>query len=118
MHECIIIVTAYLYIVCMIAKHAMPFHQRNSFQCVLVTYRSGESFVFFSYGDIEWKDSITGYAQAGFSTQNESDFYPLPHSGTEHVVDLNSTSNVDQPGLWVFRVDGTEVTSGGIIYEH
>ena len=39
--------------------------------------------------------------------------YDLPGSGTAVVSSLSSTSNVAIPGLWVYRVDGSTILSGG-----
>ena len=35
----------------------------------------------------------------------------LPNSGSESVVNLMRTSNVGNPGLWIFRVDENELVS-------
>lgn len=42
-------------------------------------------------------------SQAGIVNGTTS--YLLPGSGTENITLLNSTSNVDQPGVWLFRID-------------
>ena len=33
----------------------------------------------------------------------------MPCSGTEDVAMLTSSSNVGEPGVWVFQVDGTDI---------
>ena len=53
-------------------------------------------------------------AQIGFNAGDGERFATLPGSRTEAVLNLNSTSNVGGPGLWIFRVDGDNVTSGGM----
>ena len=35
----------------------------------------------------------------------------LPNSGTDAIVNLTETSNVGNPGLWIFRVDENELGS-------
>lgn len=52
-------------------------------------------------------------AQAGFSSGDGLLSFSLPGSQTPQVLELSSTSNVQRPGVWVFRVDGniTNTTS-------
>ena len=45
-------------------------------------------------------------AEVGFNRGNGVEYYILPGSGTEQVLSLTNTSNVNMPGVWVFRVDG------------
>ncbi len=45
-------------------------------------------------------------AVAAFSDSTNSLFTSLPHSGTNDIVDLTRTSNVNIPGVWMFQVDG------------
>ena len=53
-------------------------------------------------------------AQVGFSAGNDIfRYYTLNGSGSEEALTLNSTSNVNRPGVWIFQVDGDEVISGG-----
>lgn len=53
-------------------------------------------------------------AQVGFSAGNDSfRYYTLNGSGTDEVLKLNSTSNINRPGVWIFKVDGDDVVSGG-----
>ena len=33
----------------------------------------------------------------------------MPCSGTEDISMLTSSSNVGEPGLWIFQVDGTDI---------
>ena len=53
-------------------------------------------------------------AQVGFSAGDGMRYYVLNASGTYDVLRLNSTSNIDRPGLWIFRVDGPSVQRGGM----
>ena len=55
-------------------------------------------------------------AQVGFNAGDGVRFLTLPGSQTEAVLNISSTSNVGEPGLWVFRVDGDIVTSGSKLY--
>ena len=35
--------------------------------------------------------------------------WEMPCSGTENISMLTSSSNVGEPGVWIFRVDGTDI---------
>ena len=65
-----------------------------------------------SGSEIETLDVVL--AQVGFSAGNGSTYYALNGSGTDGVLQLNSTSNVDRAGVWIFRVDGSTVEPGGV----
>ena len=57
---------------------------------------------------------ISVLAQVGFSAGDSGlRFFALNESGTDDVQRLNSTSNVNRPGVWIFQVDGHSVVSGG-----
>ena len=109
--------------------------QTNTFQCVLATDGTN-SFVIFLYDDIQWTTaeprplsssgsgnrlsgsghsellSDTFPAQVGFNAGDGVSFATIPGSRTEAVLNLTSTSNVDVPGLWIYRVDSTVVSGG------
>ena len=108
-----------------------PLLQRNTFQCVLAT-DGVISIVTFLYADIQWAvaDSQTesgsgsglsgseGITLEGFATVGFSDgvqFDVIPGSSTEDIMNINSTSNIAVPGMWIFRVDGTDIESGGML---
>ena len=38
--------------------------------------------------------------------------YTLPNSRTSDIVNNTRTSNVNQPGLWVFKVDNYSIIAG------
>ena len=81
--------------------------QTNSFQVVLVS--DGQlSFVFFSYGDIQWG----GNAFIGFNLGERRNF-SVPGSQTASIVDVETRSNVGVPGLFVYRVDQVNVIEPG-----
>ena len=65
---------------------------------VLVT-DGDRSFVLFSYGNIQWSDG----ANVGFNSGNRS--FMLPEALTSAIVDIETTSNVGVPGLYIYRVD-------------
>ena len=43
------------------------------------------------------------FAQVGFV--NGSSSYIFSESGTANITGINSTSNIDCPGVWLFRVN-------------
>ncbi|XP_030834998.1 sushi domain-containing protein 2-like [Strongylocentrotus purpuratus] len=92
---------------------------RNSFQAVMVT-DGRYSFAIFNYGDINWTtgaasggNSDTGLggtpAQVGFNAGDGMTYYSVPGSRTAAVVDIETTSNIDVPGRWVFRTDSSNI---------
>ena len=84
------------------------------------------SFAIFLYvEDLQWTtgDVNGGFnglggdeAQVGFDSGNGSHFN-LPVSGTPDVLSLDTTSNVNVSGVWVFRIDESSgVTNGSSMY--
>jgi hypothetical protein len=68
-------------------------------------------FVMFIYEDIQWGDSGT---TIGFNAGDQVQSFTLPESmTTEGVLDLEITSNVGVPGLYVFRVDEATIDTPG-----
>ncbi|XP_048476565.1 alpha-tectorin-like [Rhincodon typus] len=96
----------------------------NSFQAVLIT-NGLQSFIILNYGNIEWTtgtasggNANTGLggteAQAGFNSGGSTHFFSIPGSQTPDIVNIESTSNVQEPGRWVFRTDTFSVLGGCI----
>ena len=87
----------------------------NTFQIVLSS--DGErSFVFFLYHDLQWasaSNETSSFAQAGFAHSEQNASETLPYSGTADIVRLMNESNVNVPGLFVFRVDTDTINAGG-----
>ena len=86
----------------------------NTFQCVLATNQF-ESFVIFLYNDggIQWttgddsggSNGLGGIqATAGISAGNSIDYVMIPGSRTSSIINIDKTSNVGIPGLWIFKV--------------
>ncbi|XP_018417666.1 PREDICTED: alpha-tectorin-like [Nanorana parkeri] len=105
--------------------HGSESDKTNTFQCVLASDKYQRSVVIFLYENISWTtgtasggDPMTGLggipAQAGFNTENE--YFNMPMSRTEHIVNIASSSNVERPGLWMFRVDEF-IVPGGCVYK-
>ena len=85
----------------------------NTFQIVLVTDER-RSFAFLLYHDIQWTHPTYSSnasvpngtdAQAGFNAGDGVVFQMLPYSRTSVVHLLVNTSNVNVPGLFIFRID-------------
>ena len=95
------------------------FSQTNTFQCVMVTDEAN-SFVIFLYADggIQWttgdeSGGVNGFggtpAQVGFNAGDGNRSATLPTSRTAAIVDIELTSNVGVPGMWVLQVDDNEL---------
>ena len=57
----------------------------------------------FLYHDIQWRTSDT---TIGFNAGDGFNYYTVPDSTTaDGVLNLDSTSNVGIPGIYIYRVD-------------
>ncbi|XP_058453091.1 nidogen [Malaya genurostris] len=83
----------------------------NSFQVALIL-GEGATYVQFLYPEngINWVQGDTAdsglpdvRAQAGFIS-DDGRFFPLQGSGTDNIRHLTVSSNVGEPGIWLFRV--------------
>ena len=79
------------------------------------------SFVLFLYENITWTtgDASGGRggfggtpAQVGFNAGDGIRFASVPGSQTAEIANIEETSNVGVPGLWIFRVDENIVLAG------
>ena len=74
----------------------------NTFQAVLATDGT-MTYVMFLYEDIEWGSNQT---TIGFNAGDRFQSITLPESlTTEGVLNLENTTNVGIPGVYIFRVD-------------
>jgi len=75
-----------------------------------------ESFVIFLYADgrIQWTtgDMSGGFrglggteALGGINAGDEVRFVTIPGSLTTGIINIDKTSNVGTPGIWIFRVN-------------
>ncbi|XP_078658658.1 uncharacterized protein LOC144904005 [Branchiostoma floridae x Branchiostoma belcheri] len=98
---------------------------RQSFQAVLAT-DGFQSFAIFKYGDILWTtgtasqgDRETGLggipAQAGFNAGDGSNYYIVPGSRSAEIVDIETRTNVGQPGTFMFRIDPFTIIPLGVV---
>ena len=76
--------------------------QTNTFQVVLA-YNPTESYVIFIYADggIKWSKG----ALAGINGGDGINSITLPGSQTTSILNVDQISNVENPGVWIFRVD-------------
>ena len=60
------------------------------------------TFVMFLYHDIQWSSG----AQVGFNAGDGVNYFTVPESlTTDGVLNLDNTSNVGIPGMYIYRVD-------------
>ncbi|XP_032063131.1 alpha-tectorin-like isoform X2 [Aythya fuligula] len=103
-----------------VAYYGSTSNKGNTFQAALTT-NTETSFIILNYKDIQWTtgaasggDAETGLggtpAHAGFNSGDETNYYNIPGSRTDAVINITKTSNVNIPGRWVFQVDNFKVT--------
>ncbi len=79
----------------------------NAFQMVLTDLGNGDFSIEFRYEEVEWllgDASDNEVARAGYSSGNGVDYFELPQSGTEEMANLENTSNIGDPGRYLFNV--------------
>jgi len=88
----------------------------NTFQAIVAT-NGLYSFTIYNYEKLMWPNqNITKLVQAGFNAGDGSTFYAINGSFTSNVVSLSNRSNVNTNGKFIFRVDKSNITSGGCSY--
>ena len=71
----------------------------NTFQAVIATdNNTNTTVVLFLYGDIKWS---SGLPSIGFNSESTSRYYNQERS----TQDLETLTNIGQPGIFAFRVD-------------
>ncbi|XP_068098423.1 uncharacterized protein [Hyperolius riggenbachi] len=85
--------------------------QVNTFQGVVCT-DGNHTYVLLNYKDIQWPSlggndliHVGSLALAGINSGYNTGYYTIPGSLSLDIVNISSTSNVNVPGRWVFRVD-------------
>ena len=56
------------------------------------------------YDDIQWPTPPDDDALAGINAGDGINHITVPGSLTTSIIDIEETSNIDVPGVWVFRV--------------
>ena len=64
-----------------------------------------QTIAVFIYDDIQWGAG----AQIGFNAGEGHTYYMLPEAFTSLTLNMSERSNVDQPGVFVFRIDSKQV---------
>lgn len=89
--------------------------RKNTFQ-VILTKDESQSFAIFLYNSVKWTTSpasgndncndVKGTpAKAGFDYGDGKSFFGIGGSCTDKIQSIAETTNVDQPGKWVFKVN-------------
>eukprot|EP00731_Ephydatia_muelleri_P027336 Em0019g209a len=88
----------------------------NTYQVVLAT-NGATSYALFLYNAIEWTRSTSGSANVGFNEGDGIRWFVTPIT---NLATLPQTSNVNVPGLYVYRIDGTEIPAApaSILYPY
>ena len=55
-----------------------------------------------------------GIAAVAGINGNETHYTPIQSSGTQNIINIASTSNVNVTGVWIFQLDGDDSTSIGM----
>ena len=72
----------------------------NTLQVLLAT-DGLQTIAVLIYEDIQWGNR----AQIGFNADDDNTYYMLPQALTSATLNMANLSNVDQPGVFVFRID-------------
>ena len=78
--------------------------QANTFQVVIAANQQ-MTFVFFTYGDIQWGAG----ANIGFSAGDGARSFMVPGALTNQVLNIDKGSNVNMTGVYIYRVDRCSV---------
>lgn len=89
-------------------------NKRNTFQLALVS-DGLYSFAIFYYNTVTWTTGTASGgdscglggtpAKAGFDYGDGRTFYTIEGSCSSQVTNLPQTTNVESPGIWVFKID-------------
>ena len=90
--------------------------QENTFHSILAS--DGQvSYVLMMYTQISWTlTNSTLPAWVGFSAGDGTRYTSVTDTFSVSIRNLSSTSNINQAGVWIFRVDENTVLSGGKNY--
>ena len=68
-----------------------------------------QTYTIYLYADglIQWSNE--GRASAGYNAGDGIAYYMIPESLSQDIIYISLTTNVEQPGVWVFRVDRNEL---------
>ncbi|XP_038072982.1 uncharacterized protein LOC119741303 [Patiria miniata] len=96
----------------------------NTFQVVLLT-NGVQSFAMLNYDNITWttggssggnESGLGGNpAQVGFDASDGINYYEVPGSGSDDIVNIDDRSNINTTGRWLFRIDLNEIQGPVVI---
>ncbi len=79
--------------------------QNNTFQCALAT-DGRDTYAFFLYADGLIGQTLPSMpVQVGIDGGDGVNYYTVPGSLTPNIFNITHTSNVHQPGLWIFKLN-------------
>ena len=113
-----------------VGYYSQKINRYNNFQVILTDRTdivAGDFDVEFRYNRCEWttgdasggSDGLGGTpAQAGFDAGDNENYFALPGSLTAEILNLCTTSNVDDQGIWRFQIrSGSVVECGNGFHE-
>ena len=65
----------------------------------------------FVYDNIQWGAG----AQIGFNAGEGHTYHMLSEALTSQTLDMSNRSNVDQPGVFVFRIDSKQMIATTVV---
>ena len=68
--------------------------------------------MFFLYADGQIRLDPNYPIQIGIDGGDRVNHYTVPNSLTPDIVNITRTSNVNQPGLWILKVDDYNIIGG------
>ena len=61
------------------------------------------NYIYSTKGDVPMPATV------GLNAGDGSNFTILPHSNTDAVINISSTTNINMTGIWVFQVDQVQI---------
>ena len=69
----------------------------------------------YAEGLIQWtsSDDTGGFnglggdtARVGYTSRDDLNYFTVSESGTDAIINITQTSNVNIPGIWMFHISG------------
>ncbi len=79
------------------------------------------SFALYLYADGLIQHSGSSYASpalVGYDYGDGNHYFNHPDSLSENITEIESTSNVNVPGMWIFRLDEEDIATGRSINQN
>ena len=65
----------------------------------------------YADGEIQWTDGGGIPAQVGFNSGDGVNFAAVPASRTPDIINIDTLTNVDIPGVWIFQVNEERIVT-------